>query len=352
MHILLLGGSNAGVKDGWAAQFAEMAADHRIENRFLGAVGSLYGLMALMKRARDGAAMPDLVIFEYCLNDILLCEAGVLGSALVEDALDAVMDFCALRGVGLVFLCLEPRPGEDGKPRSKAIRKIRKLYEAAARRRAVPDLWLRGIFAEGLAAAHFQDENHLSTDAAGRVARALFARIEQGVAAPSPSPKKVDRFDYVDATQTLVQGPCALDNLSSRVFEGQFLEIARGGTSFWPGEGSLVALMLQSNDRSGPYSIRSGERACRKTPRSQMQDIVRKLMLLHYVTGEITARGEVEISMPADEAALMRLPANKGLLEAPPIAPFAEQTLAIHGLIFWRKGSLLSRLRAFVARAI
>jgi hypothetical protein len=39
-----------------------------------------------------------------------------------------------------------------------------------------------------------------------------------------------------------------------------------------------------------------------------------------------------------------------GLLEAPARAPFEAQTLAIHGVIFWRDASLRARLRAFVKR--
>lgn len=349
MHILLLGGSNAGVRDGWAAQFAELAAGRRVDNRFLGAVGSLYGLMALMKLERENAPLPDLVVFEYCLNDILLLEAGVLRPALIIDALDAVTDFCARKGVGLLYLNLEPRPS-DNRKQQKAIERIKKIYAAAARRRGVPSLWLRDIFPEGLSALHFQDENHLSTEAAGRVARALLTRIDAGVAAPEPRQEQAPRFEYVDATQTLVLGPCVLRESSSRVFNGPFLEIARGGASFWPGEGSLVALMLQSTDASGVYSIRTGDRAVRKTPRSQMQDIVRNLMLLHYVAGDLPAEGEVEIAMPDNEDDLMSLPANIGLLEAPARAPFEAQTLAIHGVIFWRDASLRARLRNFVKR--
>ncbi|WP_424363189.1 hypothetical protein [Methylocystis parvus] len=351
MHILLLGGSNAGVRDGWAAQFAELAAGHRVDNRFLGAVGSLYGLMALMKLERETAPLPDLIVFEYCLNDILLLEAGVLRPALIADALEAVTDFCARKGVGLLYLNLEPRP-RDGRKQQRAIERIKKLYETAARRRGVAGLWLRDIFPEGLAASHFQDENHLSTEAAGRVTRALLTQLHARVPAPEPRQEQAPRFDYVDATQTFVLGPCVLRDLSSRVFDGPFLEIARGGTSFWPGEGSLVALMLQSTDASGVYSIRAADRSVRKTPRSQMQDIVRNLMLLHYVVGDLPADGEVEIAMPENEDDLMRLPANKGVLEAPARAPFEAQTLAIHGVIFWRDASLRARLRDFVRRCL
>ena len=52
MKILLLGGSNAGMREGWASQFQRQASAHEVENRFLGAVGSLYGLMALLDYSR------------------------------------------------------------------------------------------------------------------------------------------------------------------------------------------------------------------------------------------------------------------------------------------------------------
>lgn len=348
MRILLLGGSNAGVKDGWAVQFAQIAAGHEVENRFLGAVGSLYGLMALMKRARDNAPAPDLIVFEYCLNDILLREAGVLRPALVTDALEAVADDCAREGVPLLFLNLEPRPA--GKLRRKAVRRVGKRYAAVARHRGVSCLWLRDVFPKALSMLHYQDENHLTTDASGHVAQALLAMVEAGAPAPALRDGQAPRFDYVDARQTRARGPCALRDLTSRVFDGTFLEIERGGASFWRGHGALVALMLQSNDKSGVYSIRARGEEVRKTARSQMQEIVRNLMLLHYTAGGLRSDGEVEIAMPADEEALMRLPANRGLLEASATEPFETQTLRIHGVIFWRDASLRARLRNFVKR--
>ncbi|KAF2990108.1 SGNH/GDSL hydrolase family protein [Methylocystis sp. MJC1] len=341
MKILLLGGSNAGIKDGWAVQFAELARDHEVENRFLGAVGSLYGLMALLKRARDGAEAPDLIVFEYCLNDILLLDADVLKPALVEDALDAVMDFCADAGIGLFFLCLEPRPTDRQR---SATTRVQKIYRKAAQRRSVPALWLSDIFDERLTAAHFQDENHLTTAAAGCVADALLGALGAGVPAPFGQAETA-RFSYVDVAEARFQGPCAVRALSSRVFDGDFVEISRGGVTTWPGEGLLAGLMLRSSDDSGAFSIRGANAAFRKTPRSQMQELVRNLMLLHYPTRRILARGEVEIAMPEDERALMSLPEDRGLLLAPSIAPFEAQTLDIHGVIFWRKRTLVERLR-------
>lgn len=335
MRIFLLGGSNAGVTGGWADQFGHLATNHQVENRFLGAVGSLYGLMALMKIERERASLPDLIILEYCLNDILLRDAGVLRLTLVIDTLRAIADFCARKGVALLFVNLEPRP--TGNPQQeRAVRRIGKIYSLVASQRNIPCLWVREVFHEGLVMEDFRDENHLSNEAAGRVARALIERVEAGVSIPSsPGGEKPETFDYVDASQARAAGPVTLRTLESRVFSGAFLEIERGGSSFWRGRGSLVALMLQSNDRSGVYSLATGRKTIRRTSRSQMQSIVPNLMLLHYVTGDLAVHGEVEIAMPEFESDLLQMQANKGLLEAPALAPFEEQALTIHGVVFW-----------------
>ncbi len=343
MRILLLGGSNAGVKDGWAAQFGELAAGFMVENRFLGAVGSLYGLMALMKSEREAVAPPDLIILEYCLNDILLLDAQVLRLSLVIDALRAISDFCADKGIRLFFVNLEPRPADDHR-RQRAIQRINAIYSRVATQRNIPCLWLSDVFPDGPAITDFRDENHLSHEAAGRVASALVECVMARAAIPSSAPVKTQRFHYVDATQALISGPVTLRMLEFRVFTGPFLEIERGGASRWSGHGSLAALMLQSNDRSGIYCIRSGEMTVRRTSRSQMQEVVRNLMLLHYLTCDVPVQGEIEISMPASEADLLRTPANQGLLEAPALAAFDQQTLTIHGVVFWRN-DYLTKLR-------
>lgn len=347
MNILLLGGSNAGMRNGWAAQLQEKACGHNVENRFLGAVGSLYGLMALMKHFREGEAAPDLIVFEYCLNDILLVEAGVLAAPLIADALEAVVDICATARLPLLFLCLAPRP--DAQARAST-RRVTRLYERAASRAGAPILRVSEIFENSLAASDFQDENHLTPQASARVADAVLQAVEAGVPAMRDAGEIAPRFEYVDATRARAQGPYRILEIQSRVFRGPFLELARGASSLWPGRNALVGLMLQSTAASGDYLIRANGRSYRKSPCSQMQETVQNLMLLHYTTRRIEAAGEVEIAMPEDEGSLMRAPEDKTLLAVPATAPFAEQTLLIHGLMFWRPRTVVERIRAAFAR--
>lgn len=347
MKILLLGGSNAGMREGWASQFQRQASAHDVENRFLGAVGSLYGLMALLKMERERAAPPDIVIFEYCLNDVLIFAAGCLDPTLVADTLEAIAAHCARRGIRLMFLCLDPRPTDSRALRS-AMRRARRLYSDAADLYGLPALWLEQIFPGGRTTSHYQDENHLTVEASAAVAAAALGKIGD---ARIPSARKADvRFDYVDATQAQPRGACERHHIGSKVFEGGFMRLKRPSECHWPGRGRLVALMLRSDDASGEYLLRAPGCAYRKNPRSKMQEIVANLMLLHYVSRKIVTDCGVCVALPDDEAALKRAPEDATLLAVPPTAPFLDQTLDIHAVIFWRPRSIAQRIAALFRR--
>lgn len=347
MKILLLGGSNAGIREGWAFQFQRQASEHEVENRFLGAVGSLYGLMALLRMEREGAAPPEIVIFEYCLNDILLFAANCLRETLVVDTLEAIAACCARRGIRLMFLCLDPCQAPSKELRG-ARRRARRLYAEAAKRYATPAIWLEDIFPGGPTAAHYQDQNHLTVEASAAVAAAVLRKLRDA-RVPAARDAKI-RFDYVDATRARASGACERRRITSKVFEGDFIRLKRRSESHWPGNGRLVALLLHSDETSGEYLIRAPRCARRKNPRSKMQEIVANLMLLHYVSGVIATDGGVVVAMPDDEAALRRASEDATLLAVPPTAPFLDQTLEIHAVIYWRPRSLAERIAALFGR--
>ena len=71
-------------------------------------------------------------------------------------------------------------------------------------------------------------------------------------------------------------------------------------------------------------------------------------MLLHYLRTQPVAEEDLEISMPADEDALMRLDEDRTFHGAPSEAPFAAQRLEIAGVIFWSGGPWPRRLLAAV----
>jgi hypothetical protein len=347
MKILLLGGSNAGIREGWAFQFQRQASEHEVENRFLGAVGSLYGLMALLRMEREGTAPPEIIIFEYCLNDILLFAANCLGETLVVDTLEAFAACCARRGIRLMFLCLDPCQTPSKELRG-ARRRARRLYAEAATRYATPAIWLEDIFPGGPTAAHYQDQNHLTVEASAAVAAAVLRKLGE---ARIPVARGAEiRFDYVDATSAQARGASELRHIQSKVFEGDFIRLKRRSESHWPGRGRLVALMLHSDETSGDYLVRAPRCARRKNPRSKMQEIVANLMLLHYVSGAIATDRGVVIAMPDDEASLRCVPEDATLLAVPPTARFLDQTLDIHAVIYWRPRSLAKRIGALLGR--
>jgi hypothetical protein len=344
MNILLVGGSNTGISYGWGAQFRAIARRHAVADGFLGAVGSLFGLLRLLELERDGEPLPDIVVFEYALNDMILLGAGCASPSLLRATLLDVIDFCARRGVRLVFLCLEVRPTEQGARIHACVSRVESLYRRIARAHGVRCLTLREI-AGAVRYEDFADEHHLTEALSKEVAVWLLVEIAYGrVTVPRPPASHRPALFYERASEASTRGPCRLVDIESTVFSGRFLEIARGGASLWPGRGRLVALMLRSTREAGVFRIRTGRQSLRKNAQSQMRSAVPKLMLLHYLMRPAPCDGDLEISMPEAEAALMALREDETPLATPSQAPFEEQRLEIHGVMFWRRPSLLARL--------
>jgi hypothetical protein len=345
MNILLVGGSNTGISYGWGAQFRAMARGHVVTNRFLGAVGSLFGLLRLLELEREGAPLPDLVVFEYGLNDMMLLDSGCVTRPLLRATLLDVIDFCARRGIRLVLLCLEVRPTERARVHA-CVERVKSLYREVARAHETRCLTLdemRGA----VRYEDYSDEHHLTPEASRDVARWLMVEIDLGrIEAPSAPPAHEPTLFYAHAETAAPIGPCRLTDIESTVFSGRFLEIARGGASRWPGRGRLVALMLRSTQTAGVFEIRAGPRSLRKNAQSQMRSAVPRLMLLHYLTRPLVCLDDLVISMPAAQAPLMALREDRTPLSTTPPAPFAEQQLEIHGVMFWRRPSLAARMAA------
>ncbi|MBY6242375.1 SGNH/GDSL hydrolase family protein [Methylosinus sp. Sm6] len=339
MNIILVGGSNTGISYGWARQFQAAAKRHVVANRFLGAVGSLFGLLRLMEAEREGAPLPDLVIFEYSLNDMMLLDSGCVTPAQLRDTLLDVIGFCASRGLALLFLCLEVQP--IGRQRVHAcVAVVKDLYVEVAREHGVRCLTLDEILGPPRP-EDFADEHHLSEDVSKRVVDRLLLEIALGrVTIPEAPPARPPAFFYHRTVAALPLGPCRRVDIASTVFSGKFLEIARGGASLWPGRGDLVGLMLRSTQTAGEFAISAGRRRLRKNAQSGMRAAAPRLMLLHYLTKPLACADDLEISMPESEAELIRLREDRTPLAAAPETPFDAQLLEIHGVMMWRRAAI------------
>ncbi len=345
MDILLLGGSNAGLRDGWAAQFMEIAAGHRVTNQFLGATGSLYGLLRLFKREQDRAAKPDLIVFEYALNDMILLEGHSLTKDVLRDTLDEVAQYCAERRIKLLFLVLQPR---DAVMRYfSAAARVTRIYARTARMRSMfPCLTLPEILAGPPSADCYQDPYHLTRPVSRLVAEAVWSTLrDHEIPAPLAAPARAPAFAYVPSTKARTLGPARLRQRESKVFKGLFLEIGRSGASYWRGRGRLVALMLRSSETAGVFRLKNSALAYRKCAASLMQQTVAKLVVLHYLSRPFYVEDDLEISMPVDEAALLTLQQDNTLQQSEPLAAFAEQCLEINGVMLWRPLSPWTRWR-------
>ncbi len=136
--------------------------------------------------------------------------------------------------------------------------------------------------------------------------------------------------------------------LASPVYSDEFLEISRGGASVWPGRGRLVALMLRTTESAGVYRLAANGWRLRKTAQSDIREILPKVMLLHYVRAQPIANEDLEISMPAEEDALMSLEEDSTFHGAPSPAPFEAQKLEIAGVVFWGGAAWPRRLLAAI----
>lgn len=336
MRVLLLGGSNAGVYFGWAAQLQGLMPAHEIVNRFLGAVGSLYGLSRLQDAERRGEPAPDLIVFEYALNDMILLDAGFVTTALIHDALAGVAQFCALRGVPLLFLCLHPRPSGRARVASN-VRRVERIYQRVAEAHGMARCPTLETILGRVRPEDFVDPHHLTAEASLRCAKIVADAVSGGrIRVPRASRLHPPSFDYVPASAAESSGRCRRIEIASTVFSGSFLELARPGASRWPGRGRLAGLLLRSTQDSGVYRVAAGGRAYARTAQSNMREIVPNLILLHYSRRRPWAESDLEVAMPDDESALAALPQEPTLLPAEPGAPFGDQTLQIAGAVFWR----------------
>ncbi len=344
---MVLGGSNSGPKNGWAATLAQIAPEHRIENKFLGAVGSLFGLLRLLKMRQEGTERPDVVIFEYALNDSLWLLGNNITLKLVEEALHDVITLCAGEGIGLLFLCLCLRPPEpEGEAELSLI--MDRLYCDIARVRGAADCLLQADILGGIAQSQYVDSAHIGPEPAMLVAQAVAARLRE----PVPAPRQARRaltFDYLDAKKARIDGPGKRITTSSSVFEGPFVELQRGGACVWDANGALVALALRSTERSGSYSIRAGDRLIRKNAQSLARENVPNLMALHYVTAELPPTSRVAVEMTRSERTLMAQPYDLTLMDGPPHVRFEDQTLEIAGIMVRRRRNMFEKALARIA---
>lgn len=351
MNILLLGGSNTGLQDGWAAHFQELAFEHNVTNQFLGATGSLFGVLRLLKSKQEDAPRPDLVIFEYMLNDILLMRAGCIRTPILEDALLDVVAFCSLHRIRLLFLCLRPqRPGPANAFSSDD--RVERTYARIAREHAMfPCVFSSELLGEAERPEHYRDPNHFTVDMSRRAATFLVATLrDKTIPAPLARGRRESAFSYVDATKASFRGPCRLVTVRSTVFDGPFLEISRSGASIWPGRGRLAAILIRSTPQGGYYRIRVGSRSLRKCAPSEMLSLIRKLVTLHYLSRKLIVDADLELAMPSEEPALMALGEDRSLLQTTPTEPFDDQVLEVNGIVLWTRPSLLRRCLALFDR--
>ena len=353
MHIHLIGGSNTGIWDGWAHHFVlavERDLSARVTNGFLGAVGSLFGLYRLQRLKSDGEPFPDVVVFEYALNDIVFADGRVISTRLVRETLMDAADFCVRAGIALQFLCLAPRDLRC----ARVSRRIARAYEDVARNYGLPPpLSQREAMARVIVDGDYLDEHHLNPDASRAVAAALVRRLSTlalRTAPPVASPPRRS-FAFVDATRAATAGRAWRSTCTMTVLSGPVVEMRRPSSATFPAEGRLVGVLFRSRRSSGWYRIGVGGALRRKNACESALAFLPEAVSMQYPRVRTLARGAVEIAMPDYERALMRLPHDRSPMPWGPEAPFGDQELALFGVVLWRETSVLARIRVAVRAA-
>ncbi|RBP08548.1 hypothetical protein DFR50_12530 [Roseiarcus fermentans] len=353
MHIHLIGGSNAGIWDGWAHHFvilAERDLGARMTNGFLGAVGSLFGLFRLDRLESEGGRLPDVVVFEYALNDIVLAHGRVVSIRLVRDTLTDVAGLCVRAGIALQFLCLEPRD-----LRGRAVsRRVTAIYCDVARAFALPaPLFQRDAMEREIGDGDYLDLHHLTPDASRTVAEALARRLalglRKGAAPPGPPPGRA--LAFVDATRARPSGRAFASTCATAVLSGPVVEMRRPSAAVFPADGRLVGVLFRARRSSGWYRIAVGGESRRKNACESALAILPEVISMQVPRLSRPARGSVEIAMPDDEGALMRLACDRSPMPWEPRPPFDGQDLALFGIVLWRETGPLARLREAVRAA-
>lgn len=332
MRVMLVGGSNTGMEDGWAYYLPGLLPEHDVDNQWLGVIGSLFGLLRLLKLKKENHPRPDVVVLEYALNDTLMMR-GAFEPSFLETVLHEIIDICARDGVKLLFLCLVVRPVK-GQPRTETSIIVEETYKSVARERGVDCLLQSDI----LGAVNFGDyanRVHLAPEPARKVAQAVAERLRQPIA-PLRESGKAPAFAYLDPSAAELTGAATLTRLASSVFSGDFVRLEWGGGAFWPCAGKLVAIMIRSSEDSGYYRVSAGGKSYRKNAQVTARAILPKLMIMQYAPSQPETRDGVLIDMPESQELLMGLDVDPTKMECAPQTAFADQTLEVNGILVWR----------------
>jgi hypothetical protein len=197
-RLIVLGGSNSVLRDGWTSHLRERGvAGFEVVNLSLGAATTLMGLYRLL--AADPLRAGDTVVWEYALNEYNHWRSGV-ALPVLEHQLRWLLRLCARAGAGMVPVLMQNRPQFLAPEEDAYLQAVRGQFAAAGLDPVCCAALLRDRGPLPDAATLYSDTAHYDTghallcDLAGCVAE----RAERG--APVPVVQ-----DAADETLTLVR---------------------------------------------------------------------------------------------------------------------------------------------------
>jgi hypothetical protein len=289
VDVLLVGGSNTGLRDGWARQFEKLATRHRVTNAFLGATGSLYGLVNLM--AVSDLSKVDVVIFEYTLNDAIFVNYGVQDQQLIQICLEQVAAVCRANDIRLILLTLNRR--DDFPVASEDTRLVNETYLSVAKAWGLEVVSLRDLISNHARIADCPIDSlfdgtgvHLSQSLAEIIAEAVLAAVQgrPQVTLDLPAPSRRHEIIYIPATTADLFGKTLFVDRRTAAFKGRFLRLAGDARCQFNGAGELIALLVNSRQESGWLTLETDDGACAKNTHSTWTRPGTDRIIMQYMT--------------------------------------------------------------------
>lgn len=330
--ILVLGGSNAGLYFGWAAQLKNLLPKIDFENAFLGGSGSLYGLLYLLKLVERNEQPPDLILFEYTLNDIVFLEACQLEKELLIATLREILSICASLQIRILFLGLTPKPKGYIFHTNHPVRVVKKLYYRSLKREHQENF----IDLNATLNLDYLDDHHLTEASSISVGQYLAQHLTKKEIKTLPKTFICPpNFKFLEPFEATLLESCELKEVSTPVYTGEFLEIMRGGRARYTQRGRLAGLLIRATEKTGIYTLSTQALSLKKSAQSTMREIVPNLILMHNIATPLFSDDEIEIALPKTEKELIFLPEDRSLLVCASPTAFEEQSLEIGALLFW-----------------
>ena len=343
MRILLLGGSNTGKVDGFAAALRDRYGPSAIVNRFLGASTSLYGtLMADRHLIASGATH---IVFEYAINDASFVKNNAYDPATLRWTLSLVCSNAAQHGARVLFVVMCPRYCLRDYVKGRAT--VVDIYRSVAAEYGasvfdVTAYLLETMTFEELPQA-YADDMHYRSDCARAFGDVICDQLSAGTVAPLAWPEGIvpgyrQEIDFIPATDMRVIGEAVPVNVRTTAIEGTALRLGRGSSVEFQAPGTLLGIVANTFENSGYIRFSINGTQVIKNTFDGFFKVGRPRVFLKQISTALPAheRSAVRISADVTAKELVEFKPEYSMHHREPMAKDSEWTVEILSAVYRR----------------